>query len=120
LLVASAKAFDIIVGNPPWDKTKFADTDFFPQYHSNYRSLKNSEKAAVQKRLLESPHIATAYQNALIFHDAANEYFKDKTVFPLNKGLGDGNLFRLFVERNLGLLNAGRMPELRAAQCIDV
>jgi hypothetical protein len=101
------KGFDIIVGNPPWDKTKFADTDFFPQYHSNYRSLKNSEKAAVQKRLLESPHIATAYQNALIFHDAANEYFKDKTVFPLNKGLGDGNLFRLFVERNLGLLNAG-------------
>ena len=101
------KGFDIIVGNPPWDKTKFADTDFFPQYHSNYRSLKNSEKAAVQKRLLESPHIAAAYQNALVFHDAANEYYKDKAVFPLNKGLGDGNLFRLFVERNLGLLNAG-------------
>ncbi len=101
------KGFDIIVGNPPWDKTKFADTDFFPQYHSNYRSLKNSEKAAVQKRLLESPHIAAAYQSACDYKDAANEYYKDKTVFPLNKGFGDGNLFRLFVERNLGLLNAG-------------
>ena len=55
------KGFDIIVGNPPWDKTKFADTDFFPQYHSNYRSLKNLEKAAVQKRLLKIPHIAAAY-----------------------------------------------------------
>ena len=99
--------FDIIVGNPPWDKTKFADTDFFPQHHSNYRSLKNSEKAAVQRRLLESPHIAAAYQSALTYHDAANEYFKDKAVFPLNKGLGDGNLFRLFVERNLGLLKPG-------------
>ncbi|MDD4888111.1 MAG: N-6 DNA methylase, partial [Thiomonas sp.] len=49
------KGFDIIVGNPPWDNTKFADTDFFPQYHSNYRSLKNSEKAPAQARLLQSP-----------------------------------------------------------------
>ncbi|MCY7304861.1 MAG: N-6 DNA methylase [Rhodoferax sp.] len=101
------KGFDIIVGNPPWDKTKFADTDFFPQYHSNYRSLKNAEKATVQKRLLESSHIASAYQSALQNKDVANEYYKDKTVFPLNKGSGDGNLFRLFVERNLGLLNKG-------------
>ncbi len=101
------KGFDIIVGNPPWDKTKFSDTDFFPQYHSNYRSLKNSEKAKVQERLLLSPHIAAAYQNTLKNRDTANEYYKDKAVFPLNKGLGDGNLFRLFVERNLALLNPG-------------
>ena len=101
------KGFDIIVGNPPWDKTKFADTDFFPQYHSNYRSLKNIEKAAVQNRLLGSPHIAAAYQATVHGMDVANEYFKDKATFPLNKGAGDGNLFRLFVERNLGLLAAG-------------
>jgi hypothetical protein len=103
----ASKGFDVIVGNPPWDKTKFADTDFFPQYHSNYRSLKNTEKAAVQKRLLESEHIASAYAAALAAGDAANEYYKDKAVFPLNKGFGDGNLFRLFVERNLGLLTPG-------------
>ncbi len=103
----SKKGFDIIVGNPPWDKTKFADTDFFPQYHSNYRSLKNNDKAAVQKRLLDSPHIAAAYQSTLQATEVAHEYYKDKTVFPLNKGAGDGNLFRLFVERNLGLLNPG-------------
>ena len=101
------KGFDIIIGNPPWDKTKFADTDFFPQFHSSYHSLKNSEKAAVQERLLDSPHIEAAYRTALNYKDVANEYYRDKTVFPLNKGAGDGNLFRLFVEHNLGLLNAG-------------
>ena len=101
------KGFDIIVGNPPWDKTKFADTDFFPQYHSNYRSLKNLEKAAVQKRLLESPHVAAAYQSNLKASNTANDYYKDKGIFPLNKGAGDGNLFRLFVERNLALLAVG-------------
>jgi hypothetical protein len=99
------KGFDLIVGNPPWDKTKFSDTDFFPQYHSNYRSLKNSDKAAVQKRLLESEHIKTAYATAQRDMEIANEYYK--AAFPLNKGAGDGNLFRFFVERNLGLLVPG-------------
>lgn len=99
------KGFDVIVGNPPWDKTKFTDTDFFPQYHSNYRSLKNSEKVAVQKRLLESVHISAAYQSVQRQAEAANNYYK--AAYPLNKGTGDGNLFRFFVERNLGLLNAG-------------
>lgn len=101
------KGFDVIVGNPPWDKVKLFDTDFFPQYHSNYRSLKNSEKAVVQKRLLESAHIAQGYEQAKRGTEVANEYYKDKNVFPLNKGAGDANLFRLFVERNLALLAPG-------------
>ena len=99
------KGFDIIVGNPPWDKTKFSDTDFFPQYCSNYRSLKNTEKAAVQKRLLESTHIASAYAAAKRDMEVADDYYT--AASPLNKGAGDGNLFRLFVERNLGLLAQG-------------
>ena len=99
------RGFDIVVGNPPWDKTKFSDTDFFPQYHSNYRSLKNIEKAAVQKRLLVSAHIKAAYEEAQTGADVANSYFK--AAFPHNKGAGDGNLFRFFVERNLGLLAEG-------------
>ena len=99
------KGFDIIVGNPPWDKTKFSDTDFFPQYHSNYRTLKNSEKAAVQKRLLDKAHIADAYKAAQAGMETANNYYK--AAFPLNKGAGDGNLFRFFVERNLKLLADG-------------
>jgi hypothetical protein len=99
------KGFDIIVGNPPWDRTKFTDFDFFPQYHSNYRSLKNTEKAAVQTRLLGSEHIATAYAIAKRDMEVADDYYT--AASPLNKGAGDGNLFRLFVERNLGLLAAG-------------
>ncbi|MEY4978816.1 MAG: hypothetical protein RLZZ352_1086 [Pseudomonadota bacterium] len=101
----SHNGFDAVVGNPPWDKTKFSDADFFPQYHSNYRSLKNADKAAVQARLLSSPHIAQAYEASKREMDVANQYYK--AAYPLNRGTGDGNLFRFFVERNLGLLTEG-------------
>ncbi|MDE2599718.1 MAG: class I SAM-dependent DNA methyltransferase [Rhodocyclaceae bacterium] len=96
------KGFDVVIGNPPWDKTKFSDLDFFPQYHSNYRSLKNSEKKAVQDRLLVSEHITTAYEAAKRDMEAKNDYYRER--YPLNKGAGDGNLFRFFVERNLNLI----------------
>jgi hypothetical protein len=97
--------FDVVLGNPPWDKTKLSDTDFFPQYHSSYRQLKNTEKEAVQTRLLASPHIKAAYEHAQASTQWANEAYKN--AYPLNKGSGDGNLFRFFVERNLALLKPG-------------
>lgn len=101
----NAPGFDVVVGNPPWDKTKFSDTDFFPQYHSRYRSAKNAEKAAIQQRLLGSAHIQAAYEAAQRQAEVLNAYYKAQ--FPLNRGAGDGNLFRLFVERNLHLLAPG-------------
>ena len=103
----NAPGFDVVVGNPPWDKTKFSDTDFFPQYHSRYRSAKNAEKAAIQQRLLGSAHIQARYDEAQKQTGALDAYYKDKDLFPLNKGAIDGNLFRLFVERNLRLLAPG-------------
>jgi len=99
------RGFDVIVGNPPWDKTKFSDTDFFPQYHSSYRQLKDSEKAQVQQRLLSSPHIQAAYLDAQ--RSASDFNVACQNAYPLNRGVGDGNLFRLFVERSLGLLAEG-------------
>jgi hypothetical protein len=101
----NAPGFDVVLGNPPWDKTKFSDTDFFPQYHSRYRSVKNAEKAAIQKRLLGSAHIQAAYDAAQQQAEVLNAYYKAQ--FPLNRGAGDGNLFRLFVEHNLRLLAPG-------------
>jgi len=93
------KGFDVIVGNPPWDKTKFSEADFFPQYHSNYRTLKNAEKEAVRNRLEERASIKEAYETLKKSADITNNYYK--AHFPKNRGAGDGNLFRLFVERNL-------------------
>lgn len=100
-----ASGFHVIVGNPPWDKTKFLDPDFFSQYRSNYRSMSNSRKAEVRSDLLDSPDIRARYDQGRAWVAAVNKYYK--THFPLNSGAGDGNLFRFFVERNLSLLQPG-------------
>jgi hypothetical protein len=96
------KGFDAIIGNPPWDKTKFVDPDFFPQYHSNYRSLTLSEQKKVKDRLLSSGHIDGAYKATVRDMQIKSDYYRER--FPLNRGAGDGDVFRFFVERNLELL----------------
>ncbi|MCX2717707.1 N-6 DNA methylase [Helicobacter sp. MIT 21-1697] len=94
--------FNCIIGNPPWDKTKFSDSDFFPQFVSNYRTLSNSGKKEVQDNLLAKSYIKKEYERQKSFASIQNNYYK--AHFPLNAGSGDGNLFRFFVERNLSLL----------------
>ncbi|ASQ31043.1 type II restriction endonuclease [Campylobacter avium LMG 24591] len=94
--------FDIIIGNPPWDKTKFSDSDFFPQFISNYRTLSNSKKEEIKTNLLDKPYIKAQYEREKTFIQSVNDYYKES--YPLNSGSGDGNLFRFFVEKNLHLL----------------
>lgn len=94
--------FDIIIGNPPWDKTKFSDSDFFPQFISNYRTLSNSKKEEIKTNLLDKPYIKAQYEGEKTFIQSVNDYYKES--YPLNSGSGDGNLFRFFVEKNLHLL----------------
>lgn len=97
--------FHLIIGNPPWDKTKFADPDFFSQYRSNYRQLSNKEKLRVSQELLAKPHIRERYAEQRLDILTTNEYYK--LHFPCSRGAGDGNLFRFFVENNLRLLRPG-------------
>lgn len=94
--------FDIIIGNPPWDKTKFSDSDFFPQFISNYRTLGKSKKEEIKTNLLAKPYIKAQYDREKTFIQSVNDYYKEN--YPLNSGSGDGNLFRFFVEKNLHLL----------------
>ena len=96
--------FDIIIGNPPWDKVKFDDRDFFSQYRSNYRTMTNNEKKQTQDNLLkyykeikEENEDTNKRTNTILSYYGA--------YYPLNEGAGDTNLFRLFIERNINLIS---------------
>lgn len=96
------KGFDIIIGNPPWDKSEFSDNDFFPQYKSDYRSLIASKKKEIQDNLLAKDYIKQNYEKQKAHIDVINVYYKN--TFMSNSLTKDINLFRLFVEKNLSLL----------------
>ena len=95
--------FDLIIGNPPWDKTKFDDKDFFPFFQSNYRMLKQSEKDALRTKVFDYKGIKAEYEAKEQWVQYTNEYYK--AHYPYNAGVGDNNLFRFFIERNLSMLN---------------
>lgn len=94
--------YDGIIGNPPWDKTKFADDEFFATYRSSYRTLPHSQKKEIRDTVLEYAGVRQEYELRRDWVVKSNEYFK--LHFPYNRGAGDNNLFRLFIENNLRLL----------------
>ena len=102
ILEGDFMGFQMIIGNPPWDKTKFSDLDFFPQFVSNYRTLSNSKKKIVENNCLTKEYIKAKYDSQKEYMESLNNYLK--SAYPLNEGSGDGNLFRFFVEKNLSLL----------------
>ncbi|MDR1084572.1 MAG: hypothetical protein LBP22_06840 [Deltaproteobacteria bacterium] len=101
----SDPGFHILIGNPPWEKTKFEEPLFFAQYQPNYRTLSNAQKRELGRLLLADGHILSKYNENKALFALKNDYLKAR--YPLNSGSGDGNLFRFFVERGLELLAAG-------------
>ncbi|MDR1083418.1 MAG: hypothetical protein LBP22_00820 [Deltaproteobacteria bacterium] len=97
--------FHVLVGNPPWDKTRFEEPLFFAQYRSDYRTLPNSQKKEIACELLEKPAIKERYEREKELFFLINGYLKKK--YHYSRGAGDSNLFRFFVERGLGLLAEG-------------
>jgi hypothetical protein len=98
------RGFHIIIGNPPWDKTEFADPDFFAQFRSDYRSLPNSQKKQLQADLMNKPYIREAYEKQKQWRTTVNEYYKESAVACRG---GKGDTARFFVDKNLHLLIPG-------------
>jgi hypothetical protein len=111
--------FDVIVGNPPWDKTKFDDKDFFSQYgEKNYRKMKNSEKEKFRTKILSLPLENERYFRKKNLINDSNLYYKN--YFPNSQGSGDGNLYRFFIERNLSFIaKSGNLTYVTPATIIN-
>lgn len=97
------EGFDIIIGNPPWDRSSFDIDGYFSSYRSNYRKMKVDKQNELRINLLSKDYILKDYNYQKNKIDMLNLYYKK--FYPLNHGSGDNNLFRLFVERNLNLLS---------------
>ena len=94
--------FDLIVGNPPWDKVKPSDDEFFSRHYLAFRSLPTkTKKIAKQEKILEEAVIKKEYNDYLLSFKEKSAFYKTYVM----QGDGDRDMWQLVLERTFGLLS---------------
>lgn len=91
--------FDVILGNPPWDKINFRLEEHFAISRPDIALAKNQ---SIRKELLkslnsESPSLYAAYLDAKRTQDGISNFFRFSGAFPLT-GVSRINLYSVFAE----------------------
>ena len=100
--------FDAVIGNPPWDRIKLQEVEWFA---TRAPELAHAPTAAARKsgvdrlRASGSP-LASEFDAAKERAEALGKMVRASGHYPLLGG-GDINLYSLFVERAMGLVNPG-------------
>ncbi len=97
--------FACVLGNPPWERVKLQDEEFFA---SRDREIAKAPNAAARKKMIakldeERPALATEYLRALRDADFASHFAHDSGRYPLT-GRGDINTFQIFAEHDLSVV----------------
>lgn len=94
--------FDMILGNPPWEIAKPNSREFFGRYEGAYWSYEKQKAIRKQSSLSrEHPRLWRKWSRLLSRYRSLGRFVR--AAFR-RQGRGDLNLYKLFVERSLGLL----------------
>jgi hypothetical protein len=110
---AAEGGFDAIIGNPPWDRMKLQEVEWFA---ARVPAIAHAARASDRKKGIErlreaGDPIVAAYDSAAWSAEAAARVARDGGAYPLLGG-GDVNLYSLFVERALRLVQPRGMVGL--------
>ena len=103
--------FDVVLGNPPWERVKLQEEEFFKNRSPEIAEAPN---AAARKKMIEALESADRhsfggrlYQEFLTARreaEAASQFVRTSGRYPLS-GRGDVNTYAVFSETILALLN---------------
>ncbi|MFE0919329.1 Eco57I restriction-modification methylase domain-containing protein [Streptomyces nigra] len=104
--------FDAVVGNPPWERVKLQEQEFFAQRDTEIANAKN---AAARKRLIvtlrsdpDRAHLAAEFEAAKRRAEGESHFLRVSGRYPLT-GRGDINTYAVFTETDRILTgNRGR------------
>jgi hypothetical protein len=93
--------FDVVIGNPPWERVKLQEQEFFASRHDGIASAPN---AAARKRLIATlgetdPALLGEWVAACRQAEGGSHFMRQSGRYPLC-GKGDVNTYALFAELN--------------------
>ena len=98
VFISDRPGFDVILGNPPWDKVKVDSGSFWSRYEPGLKALKQREREAVIRRLKQSqPDLYKEF----LKETAITKEKRKILVSPLYPGMGTGDpdLYKAFLWR---------------------
>jgi hypothetical protein len=103
--LVTSGGFDAVIGNPPWDRMKLQQVEWFA---ARRRDIAMAPRAADRGRMIaalkaSNDPLAQDYARASARAEAAARRARASGDYPLLSG-GDVNLYSLFVERAMALL----------------
>jgi hypothetical protein len=103
--------FEVVLGNPPWERVKVQEKEFFAERHAE---IANAPNAAARKRLIaelatRNPALLAEFHTAQRQAEGESHLMRNSGLYPLC-GRGDINTYAVFAERGrLCLCPTGRM-----------
>jgi hypothetical protein len=99
--------FDAVVGNPPWERIKLQENEFFA---GRDRAIALAPRAADRRRLIAAlpqtnPELWQAYEAARDRADHVLHFVQRSGFYPL-MGRGDTNYYAIFAEKALQLVRS--------------
>ncbi len=97
--------FDCVLGNPPWERVKLQEREFFAGRHEG---IAKAENASIRKRLIAAlpendPALWTSWTDALRQAEGESHWMRQGGRYPLC-GQGDINTYSIFAELNRSLI----------------
>ena len=109
--VMARGGFDVVLGNPPWERVKLQEKEWFAERSP---AIANAENAAARKRMIaalqvEDPSLWEQWQTDLRVAEGESHLIRSSGRYPLC-AVGDINTYAIFSELNRSLIGgAGRM-----------
>lgn len=106
--IAAKGGFDVMLGNPPWERIKLQEKEFFSEKDAE---IANAPNADARKKLIialrsKKPELWQTYLAALFESEASSRFIRDSGRYPLT-GRGDINTYSVFSELIKEAINPG-------------
>ncbi|MBD2247480.1 DNA methyltransferase [Nostoc sp. FACHB-888] len=99
--------FNCVLGNPPWERIKLQEKEFFASQSAEIANAIN--KAAREKLIKElpkkNPELAQAFEDAKHDAEAQGKFIRESGRFPLT-AVGDINTYAIFAETTRKLISS--------------